>query len=101
VGAILQGFRVYPDAEGWLPEAEMSKPGAFGRLGPEAVGDCSALGWWQVTAPSGERGSLNPAKHTVVEHEDGTITVAPSIDFSDWPGEKWHGWLRRGVWESV
>lgn len=38
--------------------------------------------------------------HTITEHEDGTITVDPSIlDTGGEPGdEPFHGWLRRGVW---
>jgi hypothetical protein len=38
----------------------------------------------------------------VVEHEDGTITVSPSILVSTSrdgkPLEVWHGFLERGVW---
>ena len=46
------------------------------------------------------------AKHTVVEHEDGTITVSPSILLKAWSEEKnvmeeWHGFLERGVWRVV
>jgi hypothetical protein len=32
--------------------------------------------------------------HSVTEHEDGTITVSPSIQ-----GDKYHGNLIRGVWD--
>lgn len=42
------------------------------------------------------RGALRT--HTVTEHEDGTITVSPSI--FDAP-DGWHGFLERGVWRSV
>lgn len=44
--------------------------------------------------------------HEVVEHEDGTITVSPSI-LIEYPwGPKqvkitWHGFLKRGVWSRV
>jgi hypothetical protein len=40
-------------------------------------------------------------KHTVVEHEDRTITVSPSIlvHGGGQPGS-WHGYLERGVWRS-
>jgi len=37
----------------------------------------------------------------VRENDDGTITVTPSpvMPFSS-AGERWHGWLRRGVFED-
>lgn len=53
--------------------------------------------WWAVT-PNGHLGNL--AAHDVVEHEDGTITVRPSI-LVGWPGrELYHGYLERGIWRS-
>lgn len=82
-------------------------------------------GTWCVITPNGRYGSI--AKHTVVEHEDGTITVSPSILVHAIPpisyraeertrmvasyGEdyvrtwergkpEWHGYLERGVWRS-
>lgn len=39
--------------------------------------------------------------HTVVEHEDGTITVSPSILSTGHHGKTWHGYLERGVWREV
>jgi hypothetical protein len=48
--------------------------------------------------------------HTVIEHEDGTITVSPSIlvggsyPFSppEWAAKHtWHGWLEHGVWRTA
>ena len=73
-------------------------------------GDYSkAKSFWIVCTPNGEVGVLT--KHTVTEHEDGTITVSPSIliyphkgydedtkQAIDMPG--WHGFLERGVWRS-
>ena len=41
--------------------------------------------------------------HDVVEHEDGTITVSPSIQVTrriDEP-ELWHGYLERGIWRTL
>jgi hypothetical protein len=82
-------------------------------------------GTWCVITPNGRYGSI--AKHTVIEHEDGTITVSPSIliypvephvyapderarlvEAADenyvraWEAGKpgWHGWLERGVWRE-
>ena len=52
---------------------------------------------WYVRDPNGRVGRLED--HAVVEHEDGTITVSPSIlDAS--PGG-WHGFLERGEWRSA
>lgn len=57
-------------------------------------------GVWYCMTPNGHYGNL--AAHEVVEHEDGTITVSPSIlvsgvrDVRD--VELWHGYLRNGVW---
>lgn len=40
--------------------------------------------------------------HQVVEHEDGTITVSPSILINArHRGKEWHGFLERGVWRQV
>lgn len=38
--------------------------------------------------------------HKVVEHEDGTITVSPSILITDWKYGTWHGFLEHGVWRE-
>jgi hypothetical protein len=54
---------------------------------------------WMVRTPNGHMGNLG--NHEVIEHEDGTITVSPSIAVSDNSGELYHGFLRRGVWESA
>jgi hypothetical protein len=54
--------------------------------------------WFAIT-PNGHLGNL--AGHTVTEHEDGTITVSPSILVSTTKNvELWHGFLERGVWRS-
>jgi hypothetical protein len=52
-------------------------------------------GEWWICDPLGNVGRIS--KHTVVEHEDGTITVTPSIAATGAEGA-WHGWLTRGVW---
>lgn len=38
----------------------------------------------------------------VTEHEDGTVTVSPSILDADPEknGQGWHGYLERGVWRQ-
>jgi len=48
--------------------------------------------------------------HRVTEHEDGTITVSPSILVGRYPESTpkewaakhtWHGWLERGEWREA
>ena len=66
-----------------------------------------ALGLWYACSPNGHLANL--ALHNVVEHEDATITVEPSIGIVDpQHGEPndplhflWHGFLERGVWRKV
>ena len=100
MGQITQGARVMPNVEGWLEAVEINKPATYGRAtNPKAANGRS--GWWQITAPDGCVGSLNPAVHQIEEHEDGTITVSPSLNYSKNKPGGWHGWLRRGVFESV
>lgn len=57
-------------------------------------------GWW-VYLPSFGVGMLS--KHTVVEHEDGTITVTPSIlmhRHKDGKPSQCHGYITKGVWRD-
>jgi hypothetical protein len=39
--------------------------------------------------------------HEVVEHDDGTITVSPSILHILGNGNRWHGYLVRGEWKKL
>jgi len=82
------------------------------RLPPEArdfaAGDYQQMAdgrGWNIRPPRGHLGwlSTDPGHHTVVEHEDGTITAAPSIlHTSARDGSViWHGFLERGVWREV
>lgn len=48
--------------------------------------------------PPGTDLCANLAAHKIEEHEDGTITVSPSILVSD-NRSSWHGYLKRGNWE--
>lgn len=54
---------------------------------------------WFACSRRGHLGNL--ARHTVTEHEDGTITVSPSILISAGGIALWHGWLERGVWREA
>lgn len=90
------GRRVLPDADGFIPG--INEPGDYGRVCRtlEQVFGIDRQLWWQVRAPDGSACALNPGIHTVTEHDDGTITVSPSI-----VTHSWHGWLERGHWRSV
>jgi hypothetical protein len=95
----VQGRRLLPNADGYLPPS--FEPGDYGRAtNAEAIAVSERHGWWQVCAPDGSNGSLNPRIHAVTEHEDGTITVSPSIDFSQRRPGAYHGFLVRGVWRG-
>jgi len=84
--------RVYPDAGGKVT----FPPNSYGQEN----------GIWYIRPPDCHLGSLE--NHTVVEHEDGTITVSPSIlhrDFKRVDGERVvdiqvHGFLERGIWRD-
>ena len=67
---------------------------------PGAYGSVNGNDWF-CTTPNGLAGTL--IKHSVIEHEDGTITVSPSILVTsgrDHGQPSWHGWLERGVWRE-
>lgn len=62
-------------------------------------------GDWYCSTPNGHMGNLSG--HTVMEHDDGTITVSPSILVSGYCCKKkkkdqelWHGYLEKGIWRS-
>jgi len=69
-------------------------------LGPGKYGKHWLDGNWYCNPPDTDLlGSL--ANHVVVENEDGTITVTPSILIRDWRGNEWHGYIENGVWRKV
>ena len=53
---------------------------------------------WFVYPPIPDFGPASIAKHTVIEHGDGTITVSPSILITG--VKQWHGYLEHGVWRE-
>lgn len=60
---------------------------------------CLTESGWHGLTPNGLLSGLR--NHKVVEHEDGTITVSPSILTSmGSDGPSWHGYLERGVWRE-
>jgi hypothetical protein len=64
-------------------------------------------GEWHACTPNDHLANL--ARHQVVEHEDGTITVSPSIAVGKHlnsegrlvPPYLYHGFLEKGVWRSA
>lgn len=71
-----------------LSEADGFKPGDYGLI----------AGHWFACTPNGLLGNLD--SHEITEHEDGTITVSPSI-LVDNSVVNWHGYLERGIWREV
>lgn len=78
--------------------ADEDRPGDYGRLKRTLgqVHGSARMLWWSLKAPDGSVCSLNPNMHHVIEHDDGTISVSPSIITSTW-----HGWLKKGVWTKI
>lgn len=76
--------------EGW--PAGVALPGDYCKV-PDGQHP-GETGVWYAMAPNGHAGALVPSIHQVVEHEDATITVTPSIVMP----AGWHGHLTRGVW---
>lgn len=79
------GKRVYLDERGHL------------RLGDGDYGKDES-GVWCARPPGHHMGNFQ--NHKVTEHEDGTITVSPSILLTDENGE-WHGFLENGIWRTL
>lgn len=80
-----QGRRVPPETKPWElePGDYMVCAGvAWVRL-PDGFGPCRLEGW------------------SLTEHDDGTITVSPSIQAIPADGSPgWHGWLERGAFRA-
>jgi hypothetical protein len=83
IGDRTQGHRVIVENN----DNFLFQPGDYGKLPSSGI-------WW-IRPPRGSMGSIE--EHIVVEHEDGTITVSPSILL---PGI-WHGYLEHGIWREV
>ena len=106
IGQTITGRRVEPH-----PERGLSLlPGDYGKSRVD--------GAWHARPPTapdfGEPHPIsgNLREHEVVEHEDGTITVSPSIliqypwgkkpDKDEWDKHiAWHGYLVKGVWSRI
>jgi len=55
-------------------------------------------GHWYARTPNGLLAGLR--NHSVREHEDGTISVEPSILVHQPNVGQWHGYLQRGIWKE-
>ena len=58
--------------------------------------------WW-IRTPNGILGGVSTEIHKIIEHEDRTITVSPSILTTSGNPEEgnWHGYLEKGIWREV
>ncbi len=56
-------------------------------------------GDWFALTPNGLLAGLRA--HRVIEHDDGTITVSPSIATRRPPDGIYHGYLERGEWRDA
>ena len=87
----IPGRRIYPDENGQMAFA----PGDYG---------CDRGSWaGRIPKEFGRFHLGSFEKHNIVEHDDGTITVSPSIlhaEPSDLDGRTWHGFLEHGVWRE-
>ena len=72
------------------PNGRLFMPGEYAQ---------SPQGVWYGKTPNGHLGSFE--LHEVVEHEDETITVSPSILIKIGEQEVWHGYLERGTWKQL
>lgn len=88
----MKGIRLYTMKDDWSDLVD----GAYFKL-PD--------GSWAIHPPGSFYGTLSPEVHAIEEHEDGTITVSPSIlqhGYGDKVGRRagWHGYLKRGIWST-
>lgn len=84
IKGLVQGKRKYAEnGDLWLAEGEYGKH--------------PRNGVWYCLPPDFQY-TGNLANHTVTEHEDGMITVSPSILIKGGDGSSWHGYLEKGMW---
>jgi len=95
------GRRLYPTDKDKV--FEMMKPGDYFKLSSNPIE-------FIIQTPNGLVCSIR--NHAVIEHEDGTITVSPSIVVNGVKYENqfimvneenahWHGYLEHGVWREI
>ncbi len=87
------GQRIYPtdNIDNGMRGLVFSEPGMYGK---------DAEGRWWARPPRGSVGNLSA--HEILEHDDGTISVSPSILVEGGANRQtWHGYLIRGEWTEV
>lgn len=89
----IQGRRLPDAVAGVTPDTDESLRGGYWFARAEGV--------WYCGVPAPHMGIGNLRGHTVTEHDDGTITVSPSILTTTGHGLRWHGYLQRGVWHPL
>jgi len=74
-----------------MPPKALPNPGDYWKVTPG--------NYWMACTPDGRLANLS--RHQVVENNDNTITVTPSILVSGGqvPGD-WHGYLTGGIWKE-
>jgi hypothetical protein len=80
------------------PNGDMPEPGTYGKGSDGKWFGCPP----QSLDSDGFPLAANLSNHQVEEHEDGTITVSPSILITAAHRSKlWHGFLERGEWREA
>lgn len=85
-------MRKYPNSEGKL------------WLGPGDYGQNPEDGKWYARPPGEDSHMCCLDGHMVTEHNDGTISVTPSVLITMEEGDSeymWHGWLVYGTWREI
>lgn len=86
----------------WNPASESILP----FLNPGEYGKDKDGSWWVRAPKGGGAGAMITGRGAdsdwkVIEHEDGTITVSPSLGFMrEGGGYTFHGYLEKGVWRE-
>jgi len=82
-----------------MPRKDIRHDRWNGGLEPGDYGKDEKGTWYGV--PPGTDLLANLGGHKIVENEDGTITVTPSILVGAGPDQKpWHGYLTAGIWKE-
>lgn len=95
----MTGRRLPDSPDGIIPPLE---PGDYVKVRTNYDwSDLKSGTWiWIVKSPTGVTCYLND-KHTFTEHEDGTLSVSPSIQmYGENMVPAWHGYLVNGVWSE-
>lgn len=86
-GDMTPGRRVFCNEEGWFK----LEPGDYVKV-PQ--------GYFMSRIPQSKFHTGSLEGHDVTEHEDGTITVSPSILHTEPNVGVWHGFLEKGIWRE-